>query len=656
MSMQFNEEYYLENNTDVADAVAAGDLDSGKQHWELFGAEEGRNPNADFNTSEYLAANPDVAQAGVNPLTHFLTYGAAEGRAPSAAYAEVAKGFDEPAYLEANTDVAAAVDAGDFASGYEHWVKFGQFEDARPEATYNEGTPVSDAIGGETAPSELTEALANLQEARNDVSTFLENALDNEAIAEQADDNASAAAEGNITTALASAATDLGGEVSAVTSGTSVSVESTAFSGASDTVKNAYIADAEAAASAAVTSAQEGVDTAEANAGSQLLNAIGTVEARTTSHEDAIAAAKAAANELVGATASFEAANSGLVSAINGVSGTSLSGSISSIAVSSDALVVNTSGTTSSTATIAKLNSAGDWELNSVGTAIASGLSNVDQLLAALDANTAGIKGEASALTNLQNSIESVIKIDNGSDAINVDWASGTNAGNIISSANGEVTVNLGVSASSSSFSGSGVPSSGNIADTADTVLDARTALTKAEKAQSDLSDAISDYRDLGQVKSDYDDLVEATDKAEAAIIDSEEDGGLGVTLLEGDTDFTIGDDVYLFSEDSNGATLSSFGNNGEDNIFFGKEFSLVEVNADGITGDNGDANALEIFWEQGGADLNLFVEGRATAGNGSSDSVDLTQVTLTGVDAADLQDNLATNGFLTAGTAADIA
>ena len=42
--------------------------------------QEGRDPSARFDTLGYLAANPDVAAAGVNPLDHFLQFGIYEGR------------------------------------------------------------------------------------------------------------------------------------------------------------------------------------------------------------------------------------------------------------------------------------------------------------------------------------------------------------------------------------------------------------------------------------------------------------------------------------------------------------------------------------------------------------------------------------------------
>jgi hypothetical protein len=67
--------YYLANNPDVA---AAG-VDP-FWHFQNIGWTEGRNPNAYFDTASYLAANPDVAAAHVNPLVHFLQTGHYEGR------------------------------------------------------------------------------------------------------------------------------------------------------------------------------------------------------------------------------------------------------------------------------------------------------------------------------------------------------------------------------------------------------------------------------------------------------------------------------------------------------------------------------------------------------------------------------------------------
>jgi O-antigen biosynthesis protein len=52
-------------------------------HYVLFGAKEGRDPNPVFDSDWYLAQYTDVAASGVNPLAHYLTSGATEGRDPS---------------------------------------------------------------------------------------------------------------------------------------------------------------------------------------------------------------------------------------------------------------------------------------------------------------------------------------------------------------------------------------------------------------------------------------------------------------------------------------------------------------------------------------------------------------------------------------------
>lgn len=128
--MPFDARYYLAAYPDVA---AAG-MDP-LQHFLLHGLDESRDPHplvdiahlksqldggrfdarrlaeliADpsiqphprFDTAHYLSQNPDVAEAGLSPLWHYIEHGAAEGRSPS-------PDFDADAYLrdhpEAGTD------------------------------------------------------------------------------------------------------------------------------------------------------------------------------------------------------------------------------------------------------------------------------------------------------------------------------------------------------------------------------------------------------------------------------------------------------------------------------------------------------------------------------------------------------------------------
>ena len=65
------------------------------EHFNAFGWHEGRDPNAFFDTSGYLAVNKDVAAGGVNPLEHYHQCGWQQGRDPSA-------DFDTTLYLVRN--------------------------------------------------------------------------------------------------------------------------------------------------------------------------------------------------------------------------------------------------------------------------------------------------------------------------------------------------------------------------------------------------------------------------------------------------------------------------------------------------------------------------------------------------------------------------
>ena len=71
----FDREWYLTNSPDL---LASG-IDP-IRHYVAYGAREGRDPSQFFSTTDYLANNPDVAASGVNPLAHFIRYGRTERR------------------------------------------------------------------------------------------------------------------------------------------------------------------------------------------------------------------------------------------------------------------------------------------------------------------------------------------------------------------------------------------------------------------------------------------------------------------------------------------------------------------------------------------------------------------------------------------------
>ena len=76
LSGLFDKVWYLGKYPDVV----AASMDP-VRHYVLYGAREGRDPNSTFSTNSYLLQNPDVAAARVNPLEHYIRWGAKEGRA-----------------------------------------------------------------------------------------------------------------------------------------------------------------------------------------------------------------------------------------------------------------------------------------------------------------------------------------------------------------------------------------------------------------------------------------------------------------------------------------------------------------------------------------------------------------------------------------------
>ncbi|MBL8772032.1 MAG: hypothetical protein JNK30_11685 [Phenylobacterium sp.] len=76
IAAEFDAAFYLAANPDIA---AAG-MDP-LRHFLRTGWLEGRDPNPRFSVRDYLELHPDIAAAGVNPFAHFLLAGRAEGRA-----------------------------------------------------------------------------------------------------------------------------------------------------------------------------------------------------------------------------------------------------------------------------------------------------------------------------------------------------------------------------------------------------------------------------------------------------------------------------------------------------------------------------------------------------------------------------------------------
>ena len=130
---------YLAANADVA-KLGFNPL----THYDQFGWKEGRDPSAGFDNELYLKNNPDVARAGIDPLVHYLSSGQFEGRQTYAAIGQASSfthgAFDPEYYLLANADVAkAALAAGGdtFAFAFQHYSAFGWKEGRKADAYFD---------------------------------------------------------------------------------------------------------------------------------------------------------------------------------------------------------------------------------------------------------------------------------------------------------------------------------------------------------------------------------------------------------------------------------------------------------------------------------------------------------------------------------------
>ncbi|MDB9529518.1 GDSL-type esterase/lipase family protein [Oscillatoria sp. CS-180] len=135
-SLYYDEALYLNLNPDVKNAVDNGAFQSGLEHYLLAGHIENRTASLLFNAQAYLDENPDVADVIGGGLAsafeHYINFGLTEGREPSTLL------FDEQYYLAQDSNVADAVAAGFFQSGYQHFLRFGMKEGRKPNADYSE--------------------------------------------------------------------------------------------------------------------------------------------------------------------------------------------------------------------------------------------------------------------------------------------------------------------------------------------------------------------------------------------------------------------------------------------------------------------------------------------------------------------------------------
>ncbi|MDO5851711.1 MAG: glycosyltransferase [Methanobacteriaceae archaeon] len=74
-STWFDTKWYLKNNPYIEKTHMNPIM-----HYILFGADNGFDPHPFFSTNKYLKKNGDIKKEGINPLAHYISYGLDEGR------------------------------------------------------------------------------------------------------------------------------------------------------------------------------------------------------------------------------------------------------------------------------------------------------------------------------------------------------------------------------------------------------------------------------------------------------------------------------------------------------------------------------------------------------------------------------------------------
>ncbi|GAA3898624.1 hypothetical protein GCM10022228_06620 [Halomonas cibimaris] len=178
---------------------------------------------------------------------------------------------------------------------------------------------------------------------------------------------------------------------------------------------------------------------------------------------------------------------------------------------------------------------------------------------------------------------------------------------------------------------------------------DLSTGVVEAEDTLETLNKAIERFENARDLKDGLDGKDEAIKTASDAL----DEAGFDVVDLDGTTAAATSDDDVFLTVEGQDSAITNFGLQGDDRLYVGNDYTLVELGAnESINNRVGDANALEVFYQESAGNLELFVEGQAFAGNATT-TEDVTQITLTGVSADDVNFE---GGFLSSTAAADIA
>lgn len=174
-------------------------------------------------------------------------------------------------------------------------------------------------------------------------------------------------------------------------------------------------------------------------------------------------------------------------------------------------------------------------------------------------------------------------------------------------------------------------------------VDDAQTNVDKFEKL-------VTDFLTARELNGELDARGEAITEATAWF--EENDYSAPKQLEAGKTgNGSADDDIFLLSDlkGKDTTTVNKFGDKGLDYLFVGENYELFDLGTKSISDKVGSDAALEIFYKQNGANLELYVEQETYAGSLTTDSglTEIVKVTLLGVSIADITLD---GSFITAG------
>lgn len=184
-------------------------------------------------------------------------------------------------------------------------------------------------------------------------------------------------------------------------------------------------------------------------------------------------------------------------------------------------------------------------------------------------------------------------------------------------------------------------PNDGKLTANFNTAAPLSADVVAKQTALNDLNEAVERFQNARDLK----DGLDAQDKAIKDASDALDDLGFDVVDLDGASfAATSADDLFLIVEGQD-ATITNFGLQGEDRIYFGEGYELVQLAAnETINSRVGESGQLEIFWKEVAGNLELYAENEAFGGN-ATNANDITKITLTGVSADDID---FANGFVT--------